>query len=199
MTPSQPLHVVGFGGTLRPRSSTVRVLERVLSEVEAQGATVELLQLEQLGLPFYEWGVEPTEGVHRLVRAFANADALVWASPLYHGTISGAFKNALDWLELLAQENPPYLSDKPVGLIGVAGGVQSLQAVSTMEHIVRSLRGWTIPMVVGINRSRELFAEDGSIADDRALSQLKILAGELVKSANLFRSARALSAQSGSK
>ena len=199
MTASKPLHVVGFGGTLRPRSSTVRVLERVLSEVATQGATVELLQLEQLGLPFYEWGVEPTEGVHRLVRAFASADALVWASPLYHGTISGAFKNALDWLELLAQEVPPYLSDKPVGLIGVAGGVQSLQAISTMEHIVRSLRGWTIPMVVGINRSRDLFAEDGSIADPHARSQLAILGSELVKSAGLFRAARASVAQSGSK
>jgi NAD(P)H-dependent FMN reductase len=26
---------------------------------------------------------------------------------LYHGTISGSFKNALDWLELLQHRNPP--------------------------------------------------------------------------------------------
>ena len=45
---------------------------------------------------------------------------------------SGSFKNALDWLKLLGDRNPPYLTDKVVGLISTAGGMQGLQAVNTM-------------------------------------------------------------------
>ena len=47
--------------------------------------------------------------------------------PAVPRTISGAFKNALDWLGLLRNEDPPLLMDtKVVRLISTAGGVQGL-------------------------------------------------------------------------
>ncbi len=64
---------------------------------------------------------------------------------MYHGSVSGSFKNALDWLELLADRDPPYFTNKVVGLISTAGGIQGLQAVNTMEFCVRALRGWRCP------------------------------------------------------
>ena len=67
---------------------------------------------------------------------------------MYNGTISGSFKNAVDWLKLLDDRTPPYLTDKVVGLISTAGGVQGLQAVNTMEFVVRALRGWAVPCVL---------------------------------------------------
>ena len=72
---------------------------------------------------------------------------MIWSSPTYHGSISGSFKNALDWLILLAERDPPYLSNKPIGLVSTAGGVQGLQAVNSMEFIARALRGWSVPLV----------------------------------------------------
>jgi FMN reductase len=50
---------------------------------------------------------------------------LVWSSPLNHGTVSGAFKNALDWLQLLGDHEPPYLTDKVIGLVSTAGGTHA--------------------------------------------------------------------------
>ena len=46
---------------------------------------------------------------------------------MYHGTVSGSFKNALDWLQLLSDRDPPYLTNKVVGLVSTAGGVQGLR------------------------------------------------------------------------
>ena len=80
---------------------------------------------------------------------------------MYHGTISGSFKNALDWLQLLGDRNPPYLTDKVVGLISTAGGVQGLQAVNTMEFVVRALRGWAVPLVMPIAQAWKAFDEHG--------------------------------------
>ena len=97
---------------------------------------------------------------------------------MYHGTISGAFKNALDWLDLLSRRDPPYLTDKVVGLISAAGGVQGLQAVNTMEYVVRSLRAYAVPLVVPI-AARDGFDEKGNVVDERVRNQLRHLGEEI--------------------
>jgi NAD(P)H-dependent FMN reductase len=67
---------------------------------------------------------EPTETAATLIESCQAADGLLWSSPLYQGTISGALKNALDWLHVLGDRDPPYLHDKVIGLISAAGGTQ---------------------------------------------------------------------------
>lgn len=185
MTKRSP-HIVGFGGTTSESSATLSALVRVLGAAGAQGATTELLPIHTLDIPMYAWGRAPTPDVQRMSEAFRNADAIVWASPLYHGTISGLFKNAIDWLEILADRDPPYLTDKPIGLIGVSAGVQSLQAITAMEQIARALRGWAIPLVVPVHRAPEVFEKDGAVKDARVDKQLAALGAELVRAATLF-------------
>ena len=74
-------------------------------------------------------------------------DAMIWSSPTYHGSVSGSFNNALDWVIPLAERDPTYLTNKPVGLVATAGGVQGLQAINSMEFVVRALRGWSVRLV----------------------------------------------------
>jgi NAD(P)H-dependent FMN reductase len=47
-------------------------------------------------------------------------------------------------LDGASRGEPPYLHDKVVGLISAAGGTQGLQAINTMEFVVRALRGWAV-------------------------------------------------------
>lgn len=105
---------------------------------------------------------------------------------MYNGTISGAFKNALDWLKLLDGRNPPYLTDKVVGLISTAGGVQGLQAVNTMEFVVRALRGWAVPLVLPIAQSWKAFDENGAAVDSRLTEQLHALGKEVARASCQF-------------
>jgi FMN reductase len=115
--------------------------------------------------------------------AMYGAHGLLWSSPLYHGTVSGAFKNALDWLHLLINRDPPYLADKVIGLISTAGGVQGLQAVNTMEFTVRALRGWAVPMVLPIPRAWQAFDEEDQPRDPAIADQLRGLGREVVRAA----------------
>lgn len=184
------LRIVGIGGTSAARSSNLTALRVVLAAAEMHGASTTLLELGKLGLPMYEHGVASTDAVERYVASVRGADGLVWSSPLYHGTISGLFKNAIDWLEVLSNDKPPYIYDKPVGLLAVAAGGHALQAVSAMEHMVRALRGWTVPYVVGVNRAGEAFERDGSIKNPSVERQLSKLGAEIVRAAGLFASAR---------
>ena len=105
---------------------------------------------------------------------------------MYHGTISGSFKNAVDWLQLLSGHEPAYLTNKVTGLISTAGGVQGLQAVNTMEFIVRALRGWAVPLVIPVPRAWEVFDEDGNCLDPNIDAQLDSLGQEVTRAAHQF-------------
>src|SRR6185295_8005757 len=97
-----------------------------------------------------------------------------------------AFKNALDWLQLLGDRTPPYLTDKVIGLISTAGGTHGLQAVNTMEFVVRALRGWAVPLVLPIPQALRVFHE-GRVLDARIEQQLRTLGHELARAAQVFK------------
>lgn len=180
------LRVVGLGGSLMMPSVSLFALRTALAAAKAEGTEIEVLDLRTLGLPLYGsngqrgCGIPPSAS--QLIRAVAEADAMIWSSPLYHGTVSGSFKNALDWLEELADRDPPFLTNKPVGLIATAAGVQGLQAINTMEFAVRALRGWAVPFAVPINAAHQAFDSDGT-ARDRDLADRLASLGSMVAAA----------------
>ena len=176
------VNIVGLGGSLRPTSSSRAALKTALDGAAEAGAKVDLLDLRQLALPMYDPSSDDIpESVTRLVDSVYAADGMIWSSPLYNGSISGSFKNALDWLILLSDREPAYLTDKVVGLISVAGGTQGLQAINTMEFIVRALRGWAVPLVVPIPQSWQAFEDTGRPANPQIEEPLKTLGGEVVR------------------
>ncbi len=169
---------MGLGGSLRTSSRSLTALRVAAAAAEEAGAEIQLFPVRSLNLPFYAPELEPPEAARSFADAVHGADGLLWSSPMYHGTISGSFKNALDWLQLLARREPPFLTDKVVGLIGIAGGVQGLQAVNTMEFVVRSLRGFAVPLVVPVSAG-PAFDQDGRLTDSRIEQQLSDLGREV--------------------
>jgi len=179
---SKTVSIVGLGGSLRPTSSSRAALKVALDGATDAGAKVDLLDLRQLNLPMYDpTSNDVPKSVSRLVDTVYTADGMIWSSPLYQGSISGSFKNALDWLILLGDREPPHLTDKVIGLISVAGGTQGLQAVNTMEFIVRALRAWAVPLVVPIPQSWQAFEDTGRPANPQIEEPLKTLGGEVVR------------------
>lgn len=174
---------MGIGGSLAPASASLTALKVALEGAAAAGADTQVLDLRVLDLPMFLPTVEPAEAVVRFCDVVFAAHGLVWSSPLYNGTVSGAFKNAIDWLHLLGDRQPPYLTDKVVGLISTAGGIHALQAVNTMEFIARALRAWAVPLVLPIARASEVFGDDGGMRDPRVADQLRSLGREVARAA----------------
>lgn len=179
--------IVGLGGSLRHASRSRGALRRALEGAAAAGAETRLLDLRELDLPMYNPDQDtPGETAAEFIDSCYFADGLIWSSPLYQGTISGALKNALDWLHGLGQRDPPYLHDKVIGLISAAGGTQGLQAINTMEFAVRALRGWAVPYVVPVASADRVFEAAGGIKDESVQVQLSMLGREVVRVAELF-------------
>jgi FMN reductase len=172
--------VVGIGGSLSENSSSLAALKIALDGAAEDGVTTRLFDVRELDLPMYRPDrTETPAAAEEMTEAIYAARGLIWSSPLYHGTISGSFKNVLDWVELLARRDPPYLSDKVVGLISTAGGVQGLQALNTMEFIVRSLRGWAVPLAIPVARAGRVFDDEGNPLDEGVERQLRLLGSEV--------------------
>jgi FMN reductase len=178
--------IVGLGGSLAEHSASLAALTVALEGARDYGAEVRLFDLRTLNLPMFVPGADPVPAAaQELCDAVYAAQGMLWSSPLYHGTVSGAFKNALDWFQLLSDRTPPYLTDKVVGLISTAGGTHGLQAVNTMEFAVRALRGWAVPLVLPIPQAWQAF-KDGRVLDARVAEQLRALGQELARAAQLF-------------
>ena len=182
------LKVVGLGGSLRQASRSRAALAVALEGAAAAGARVELLDLRELGLPMYSLDREadPPAVVRTLIDSRYGADGMLWSSPMYNGSVSGSFKNAIDWLHMLGSREPPYLHDEVIGLISAAGGTQGLQVVNTMEFSVRSLRGWAVPYVVPVPQATRVFADSGAVGDELVEQQLRLLGEEVVRVAERF-------------
>lgn len=152
-----------------------------------RGWHVQLFDVREMGLPMYDPDRDELPSAAReLVEAVKEADGMLWSSPLYHGSVSGSFKNAIDWLHLLGDHDPPYLANKIIGLISTAGGVQGLQAVNSMEFIVRALRGWAVPLVLPIPRASQVFDASGHVKDVIVEQQLRLLGREVYRAAQQF-------------
>jgi FMN reductase len=179
--------IVGLGGSLASVSRSRAALQIALEGAASAGAATQLLDIRQLDLPMYNPdNDDPTESAEMLIESCYAADGLLWSSPMYQGTISGALKNALDWLHVLGKREPPFLHDKVIGLISAAGGTQALQAINTMEFSVRALRGWAVPYVVPVAAAARVFDPEGRIQDQAVELQLATLGGEVVRVAERF-------------
>jgi len=181
------LTIVGIGGSMARISRSRAALRVALDGAAGAGADTRLLDLRELDLPMYRSdNKDATPAALTLVESCWAADGLIWSSPLYQGTISGALKNALDWLQLLGDRDPPFLHDKVVGLVSAAGGTQALQAINTMEFSVRALRGWAVPYVVPVASAAGVFDREGRVQDPAVELQLQTLGVEVARVAAKF-------------
>ena len=189
-----PVRVLCIGGSTRPNSSSEKAIRVVAAAVEAAGATTELIVSRDLILPIYDTEtVERTPQALRFLEAVRAADALIVASPGYHGAMSGMIKNALDYLEDTNRDARVYLDGMPVGCIAVAHGWQAtVSTLHSIRTVVHALRGWPSPLGGTVNASGPVFSPGGACIEDGARFQLETIATQVVEFAARHRGALAI-------
>ena len=182
------LFFVGIGGSTRAGSSTEILVRAVLDRLERAGAGTVLYAGPALLLPPYEQTPDCRDAGADLVAEVRRADGLVVGSPGYHGSISGLVKNALDFLEELRDDDPPYLDRKAVGCVTTAYGWQAaVNTLTTLRQVVHALRGWPTPYGIPANVSGGLAREDGSFVDGTLADSVDVIAGQLLDFAVAMR------------
>ncbi|GAA6765775.1 hypothetical protein AAFH68_17130 [Flavobacterium sp. CGRL1] len=155
------MKVLIFAGTLEtgPNSTSSRLSEYLVNKLQTEKIETQLFTLNNAGIPLLDTLLEETPpGVQAMLDIFLGADAHIWLAPLYHGSIPGVMKNCLDWLELSADYSKPYLSEKIIGFISWADGMQAMKGIDTMDAVAKSLRAWSLPYSIPIMKS-ELYSK----------------------------------------
>ncbi|KPE49207.1 NADPH-dependent FMN reductase [Chryseobacterium indologenes] len=152
-----------FNGSLerRTESASGRISQFFKERLDKSGIETEIFTLAESGIPLFDVTLGKTPlAVERMTQLFLEADIHFWLAPLYHGSIPGVMKNCLDWLEVTSGHYQPYLTDKTVGLVCWADGLQAMQGINTMDVIAKSLRAWPLPFSVPVIRAGLYDPED---------------------------------------
>lgn len=144
-----------FNGSLHNHEESFysMVYNYVHEQCDENGLSVNQVDLSEKKIPIFDpYDQTPTEEVNQIIETFMEEDLQIWMAPLYHGSIPGVMKNALDWLQLTHNYSSPYLTNKKIGLICTSDGTFGIQGINTMISIAHTLRAWVLPYSIPINK-----------------------------------------------
>jgi NAD(P)H-dependent FMN reductase len=170
-------NVLGVAGSIRQGSYSTRCLKIALEYAKKQGAEVRLLDLNTVVLPLYDPSAPASKEVEHTTEAIAWADAFILASPDYHGSMSGALKNFLDYFY-------EEFAGKVFGYI-VASHEKGLTVMEQMRTAVRQCYGWSMPYGVSINGPQDFTGDE--MRNTRLSSRLRMMTRDLVVYGRLLR------------
>ena len=164
--------ILAFAGSLR-RDSYNKKLVRVAAEgAQEAGAEVTLIDLKEFPLPVYDGDVEEAEGLPRnavrLKELFHAHDGLLISSPEYNSSISGALKNAIDWVSRPMDGEAPLgaFDGKVAALMSASPGrLGGLRGLVTVRSILGNIRVLVLPEQLAVSSANEAFDEAGGLRD----------------------------------
>ena len=154
------MKILAVSGSLRRESHNTQLL-RAAAAAAPEGVEVELWDGVR-DLPLYdqdlESGVLP-EPVLRLREEWAAADALLFATPEYNGSVPGALKNAVDWAS--RPKGGAALTNKDVAVIGASTGqFGAMWAQADLRKILGIAGARVAPVELAVPRAHETLGAD---------------------------------------
>jgi NAD(P)H-dependent FMN reductase len=169
------MNITILQGHNKPESTLAALCAHLKTVLEGLGAEVQIFCVHDHPLPVMREGAKYDDDPHvaNLKAWMKAADAIVLTSPEYHGSLSGALKNALDFLW-------PEFNGKPVMLAGVSGGAIPHGALTHMSAIVRTLHGILSPEVIGLGKGTKDLDDSGAPIDEKARERVARACAALV-------------------
>ena len=176
------MNVLIFNGCsdYKPDTTGRRLTAYLHEQLAARNLTVSEFHISEAQIPFFDQHEpHPPAVIREMCDLFLQSDGQIWLTPLYHGGMTGMMKNCLDWLELTARLEKPYLTDKVIGLVAWADGGQAMQGINAMDAVAKALRAWVVPYTVPLVKNhlyvdthRQEFAVEHTRKLDRLVSIL---------------------------
>lgn len=150
------MKVVLIAGSNRRQSSSTQLIRHISSLLEKRNCETEVVDLYLQPLPLFNPDSDHSDkAVIKLKDSVQSADAIVLASPEYHGGMTGVLKNALDYLK------KEHVAHKLVLSVTSAGGAVGTSCLIQMQTTVRYVHGLNCPEWISIGKDQKSFNSDG--------------------------------------
>lgn len=183
------LKVLAISGSLRKESYNRKALQVAKKFAAELGADVSEIDLKELNLPIYDGDIADQglpESVLKLKKAVEDNDIIMFASPEYNYSISGALKNAIDW----GTRGEKQSFDSKVAIIfGASTGILgTVRGQFQLRHILLYMNMYILAQPeVFIGLAHTAFNEDGSLKDEKMSNRLKDLIDKSFKFAEKLK------------
>jgi len=179
--------ILALSGSTRNDSFNKKILKHAITGAEVAGATVTNIDLRDFPLDLYDGDIEAGQGLpekaKKLKKIFSQHDALLFALPEYNSSLSGVFKNTIDWLSRSSSSTPDLscFSGKVCALIsaspGKLGGMRGLVHARSM---LESINVMVMPEQICVGDALEAIGIDG-VKDDKIRTSLEKLGLSLTR------------------
>ncbi len=184
---THPPRVLMLYGSLRERSYSRLLAEEAARVLEDLGCEVRWYHPHKL--PMKGPGLDDHPEVQAIRDLSLWSEAQVWCSPEMHGSITGVFKNQIDWIPLAIGAVRP-TQGRALAVMQVCGGSQSFNVVNGLRVLGRWMRMLTIPNQSSVAKAWQEFHEDGRMKDSAYRDRVVDVMEELVKFTWLTRDVR---------
>ncbi len=167
--------IVCISGTSRPHNYTSMAIAVVAGELERRGVEVSLFDARDLDLNFP--GHPQTDDAGRIQSAIRDAEAVVLATPEYHGGFSAMTKLILENMGF-----PSALKGKPMALLGVAAGrIGAIKSLEQLRGVCSHIGALVLPGSVSVAGVQKAFDRDGTCTDEGVAESLGEMANALLE------------------
>jgi azobenzene reductase len=155
--PNKTMKVTILLGSVREGRQSHRAAQYVEKRLNEKGAKADLIDLAAEPLPIlgheagYDGGAE--QRIEQVGKRLEASDAIIFVTPEYQGSFSGAIKNAIDH----------FFSEfhkKAIGVVAAsAGGMAGINASSQLQHVILGVGGYPMPTKLLIPKVHEAFSD----------------------------------------
>jgi chromate reductase len=162
------IKVLGISGSLRDNSYNTALLEATADMFPPNMK----MQIADIGsLPLYDPDMKPYPPlvVEDFIDEIEEADAIIFATPEYNHSVSGALKNAIDWASRTFGRAKSVLDGKPAGIVGVAtGGYGTVRGQQHLRDILFAVNMHVLqrPMIL-VPFAKDKFDDDLRLIDEQ--------------------------------
>jgi chromate reductase len=160
------MRILAIPGSVRRDSHNARLL-RYVAERAPTGVEIELWDGLKSIPPYDEDddGAVAPAPVAALRNAIADADALLFATPEYNGSVPGVLKNAIDWASRPRATTP--LQNKPAAVIGAStGAFGAVWAQQELRKVLRTAGARVVEAELPVAKVHEAIDEHGNLHQD---------------------------------
>ncbi|MEL6253892.1 MAG: NAD(P)H-dependent oxidoreductase [Bacteroidota bacterium] len=161
------LKIAIVSGSARLGRQTPKAVNFLAQQIKnhEEVSRVQILDVKEYNFPVMEERLgrnpNPPERLEEFSQHLIEADALIFASPEYNGSFSGALKNTLDYFR------KEYVR-KPIGIMTVASGkFAGVNASHDLQKYILALGGFPLPRKLMIGGVGNLFDEEGNLLDEK--------------------------------
>lgn len=143
-------------GSVRNERQSHRLAHFIQQQLIKKGMETDLVDLSATPLPIFGQDGTDTTYVGPVGHRLKLSDAMIFVTPEYHGSFSGALKNMLDYYWAEFQQKPIAVATASSGKMG------GINASSQLQHVILSLGAYPLPLKLLVPEIHQAFDDEFS-------------------------------------